>query len=306
MTGTRRQIALATDRNYFAATLVAMATAIEGASAPLDVHFLGHGLTDQDKMRLNAVVRCWPETRIHYRELTPEMLEGAVAHDYWAPTTLAILHVPKVAEGKVLFLDSDLIVGGDVCELFDLDMADFHIAAVRDFGILRESLDPDNMYTEANAKLMEPLPLHCMFNSGVVMFNNDIINQDPETAGKLNAETTKYLGDQGIMNVCFKGKTLYISNSWNVMAGFASMFPEIQEKTVPEEIRFRHEPPNVLHFTGKIKPWNSFDFDSITPDSKEIADGTLQCAANEKCISEYVELVYRYRSIASRLVSEFG
>lgn len=306
MTGTRRQIALATDRNYFAATLVAMATAIEGASAPLDVHFLGHGLTDQDKMRLNAVVRRWPETRIHYRELTPEMLEGAASHDYWTATTLAILQVPKVAEGKVLFLDSDLIVGGDVCELFDLDMADFHIAAVRDFGILRESLDPDNMYTEANAKLMEPLPLHCMFNSGVVMFNNDIINRDPETAGKLNAETTKYLGDQGIMNVCFKGKTLYISNSWNVMAGFASMFPEIQEKTVPEEIRFRHEPPNVLHFTGKIKPWNSFDFDSITPDSKEIADGALQCAANEKCISEYVDLVYRYRSIASRLVSEFG
>ena len=306
MTEARPQIALATDRNYFAATLVALATAIEGASAPLDVHFLGSGLTDREKMRLNAVIRRWPETRIHYRELTAEMLEGAVAHDYWGPTTLAILQVPKVAEGKVLFLDSDLIVGGDVCELFDLDMADFHIAAVRDFGVLRESLDPNSKHTESFAKVTRPLPLHCHFNSGVVMFNNDSINQDPEIAGKLRAGAVDCAGDQMILNACFKGKTLYINNSWNVMAGFASLFPEIQEKTVPEEIRFRHQPPNVLHFTGKIKPWNSFDFDSITPESKEIADGFLQCAADEKCVSEYVALVYRYRGIASRLLNEIG
>ena len=306
MTGTRPQIALATDRNYFVATLIAMATAIESASAPLDVHFLGAGLTDQDKMRLNAVARCYPETRIHYRELTAQMLQGAAPHDYWSATTLAILQVPNLAEGKVLFLDSDLIVSGDICELFDLDMADFHIAAVRDFGILRGSLDPDFEYTEEFAKIVHPLPLHCHFNSGVVMFNNDRINQDPEITERLKAKTSARFVDQEILNGIFKGKTLYIDHSWNVMAGFAAIYPEIQERTVPREIQFRNQPPNVLHFTGKIKPWSSFDFDGITPDSKEIADGSLQCAPDEKCISEYVNLVYRYRGIASRLLSAFG
>ena len=303
VTGARPQIALATDRNYFAATLVAMATAIEGASAPLDVRFLGAGLTEEDKMKLSEIIRRWPKTRIHYHELTAEMLKGAVAHDYLSATALAILQVPKLAEGKVLFLDSDLIVSGDVCELFDLDMAGFHIAAVRDFGILRESLDPDSKRTERFAKLVAPLPLHCLFNSGVVMFDNDRINQDPEIAEKLEAGTGNRFMDQGIMNACFKEKTLYIDNSWNVMAGFASMFPEIQEKTVPEEIRFRHQRPNVLHFTGQTKPWHSFDFDGLTPDSKKIADGTLQCAANEKCISEYIALIHWYRSVASRLMN---
>ena len=298
----RRQIALATDKKYFMATQIAMATAIEGASAPLDVHFLGFGLTAQHRTRLDAIIRCWPETRIHYHELTAEMLKGAVPHSYWTPTTLAILQVPKVAEGKVLFLDSDLIVRGDVCELFDLDMADFHIAAARDFGVLRGSLDPNSKYTESFAKIVHPLPLHCHFNSGVVMFNNDRINQDPEIVEKLNATRNRSFADQEIMNVCFKGKTLYIDNSWNVMAGFASMYPEIQEKTVPKEFHFRHQRPNVLHFTGRIKPWHKFDFDGVTPDSKEIANGDLQCAPDEKCISEYVASVYQYRSIGSRLL----
>lgn len=31
-------------------------------------------------------------------------------------------------------------------------------------------------------------------------------------------------------------------------------------------------------------------------------DGSLQCAPVKKCISEYVHLVYQYRSVASRLL----
>ena len=302
MTGNRRQIAFATDVNYFTPTLVAMASAIEGASAPVDIHFMGFGLTVQHRTRLNAFARRYPETRIHYHGLTPKMLKGAIRHSYWTPTTLAILQVPKLAEGKVLFLDSDLIVSGDVCELFDLDMADFLVAAVRDFSALRQSLDPGNKYTAHRTKLMHPLPLHCYFNSGVVMFNNDSIDQDPEIAGKLKAGVVDNAGDQDILNACFKERALYIDNSWNVMAGFASMYSEIQKRTVPEEIRFRHQRPNALHFTGRIKPWHKFDFDGVTPDSKEIASGDLQCAPDEKCISEYVASVQQWRSIAGRVL----
>ncbi|HFU3800093.1 TPA: glycosyltransferase [Streptococcus suis] len=137
-------------------------------------------------------------------------------------------------EERALYLDSDIIVRGDISDLFTLDLADSPLAAVN-------NLAPQGFYEEG-------------FNSGVLLIDCQKWRAE-QTAQKLLELTREHhltaYGDQGILNMHFKDRWLPLSKEYNFMVG-------------PDQMAHFHgnwdyyqqaySDPIIVHFTAK-KPW---------------------------------------------------
>ena len=111
--------------------------------------------------------------------------------------------IPEVVEEeKVLYLDSDIVVDGNLTDLFETDLGDCPLAAVRD------DLQQTN------------------FNSGVMLINNkywrehDISTQLFEVADQYHEYE---YGDQGLLNRYFIGQWKELDMDYNFMVGMDSV-----------------------------------------------------------------------------------
>lgn len=142
-----------------------------------------------------------------------------------------------VGEDRVLYLDSDLIVTGEICHLFDLDLGENYLAAVA--------------------------ALHGMsslFNSGVLLIDNKRWKEE-KVFEQLIARTQRDWqrvpeGDQSILNSVFSGRWLALDQSYNFPIGYdygAYVRGELGVFDLPLTPL-----PLVLHYISPDKPWNTF------------------------------------------------
>lgn len=151
-------------------------------------------------------------------------------------------------ESKIIYLDSDLLVHGDISELWELDLEDFPIAAVEDpftRDLHRLGLTEDQGY----------------FNSGVLLMNLDQWRK--MNLGDLvldfafnNPAIIPYL-DQCSLNAVLKGNWLRLEPKWNLQTGMVEKEPSgffnrfFSEQSLLEA----NQNPRIIHFTGAFKPW---------------------------------------------------
>lgn len=295
------QIAFATDPGYFRPTLVAMLSAIESTLAPVRVHFIGFGLGDQGRGIVGRAVGLHRHAELVYHEGTDEMLSGFDIHTYHSPVIMAPLHLPKLAQGKVLWLDSDVLVQGDVAELFDIDIGDSLIGAIRDLGALNEmSTRPEKReeLPKRNGAMMAPLPYQDYINVGVVLFNGDAMAAEPGFVDAL-ASQVQQGNEQSTINYHCKGRVAFLNPSWNVMAGLHHKYASLQEAHLPPQTRFSAAPANIIHYVGGVKPWQEFKIDDIAQLGVDKAP-TLDCDAGR---AEYANQVIVYRKAMARMLA---
>ena len=135
-----------------------------------------------------------------------------------------------IQDDKILYLDVDIIVNGNIQELYDIDIENYYVAGVSDIGIDRAALMPhlglnlDDIY----------------INSGVILLNLKNIRKDliyEKWIYEVNEHS--YIGrDQSIINKTCKDKIKIIDNKFNVSISTGL--------NASENI--------IIHYTG-IKPW---------------------------------------------------
>ena len=296
---TEVQVALAADRNYLRLALVAMGSLIEKASRPVTVHFLADSLTGAARDVVEVACAQVPGTKLVWHDVSGILPTDYVPTDYygksWPRSILARLHLPEVVKGRVLYLDSDTMTFSDVSPLFDLDLGDNLIAAVRDFGLLnfllRLNHDPHRL--EMKSQLISPYPVHDYFNSGIVLMDCDRIRRD---RALLSAITNMYLeakheGDQDHMNHWFRGKTLLLDPAWNSFYGRIRHNVRIAKATLPENLVHSSAKPRIVHFVYDPRPWASIEPAQWTKTS---------------FLLRILPMLIRYRLNAARLLRPVG
>lgn len=266
------QIALATDADAFRPTLVAMLSVIENTSRPVTVHFLGHNLTMSARNELEDACKLHPQTELIFYELTDAMFCGAVqkAH-YISLVTLGRMYIPKLIQGRVLYLDGDTITCGDVSPFFDLDLKGALIAAVPDVLVL-------NMLTERRwrkkysdriqyfEKLMVPAATHHYFNAGVILFDCDRIRGSGDLADQMVNMTaaSKYeLLDQDYLNFIFREKVLFVDPGWNCFWGRINRARRLMKNFSYPKVAMKLNDVRIIHFPGARKPWQKLSFSTF-------------------------------------------
>ena len=152
--------------------------------------------------------------------------------------TFARYFIPDfVTEDRVLYLDSDLVVTGDLTDLFELDLGENYLAATR------------SCFSAGVG-----------FNAGVLLINNkkwksnnmrqqlvDLTEKEHENVGE---------GDQSILNILFQNSCYQLEDTYNFQIGFDAGAAEKNHAFVFE---IPLTPiPKILHYISPDKPWKQF------------------------------------------------
>ena len=139
-----------------------------------------------------------------------------------------------VEEDKALYLDCDIVVTRDLSSLFETELGDAPIAAVKDLG--------GEVYFGEQ-----------IFNSGVLLINvnywreNDIAGQLIEMTDNLHDKVTQ--DDQIILNMLFENRWLELPFAYNCIT-LHTTFSDYE----PEKGLY----PPVIHYLTERKPWKEY------------------------------------------------
>lgn len=192
--------------------------------------------------------------------------------------------IPQIITGfdKVLYLDCDIICLKDVGALYDTELGDAWIGAVRDADMQGQAaLDRGiRFYLRDRLKMRDP---SLYFQAGVLLLNTAALKSVRTTHEWLTIASEEYLyGDQDILNRYCQGHVKYLDMSWNVLADCRSYRVPVLIEQGPESnreaYRAAREDPGIIHYAGGEKPWNKEDCDLAAP-FWEIARETPACEA---------------------------
>jgi len=165
-------------------------------------------------------------------------------------TFLRFLAPSFIDAEKLLYLDCDMIVLGDLEPLFSHDLDNKMMAAVSDlFG--------------SSHVIAKECGLQ-YFNAGMLLFNvpawnaNDSLEKALDfTCGKFTEwfAGKKHYGDQDILNVVFRGQVQYVHPKYNAVNPLFLRRCDFRGAIFDEA----HDRPVIVHFAGGAKPWNAWD-----------------------------------------------
>ena len=101
----------------------------------MSVHLLGDGLTSGAVERLSAACRDLADASLCHHDMT-DMLAGVQLRGGYSRAVMGRMFLPQLAEGRVLYIDSDTLTCADISPLFEMDMGTAKVAAVRDYTVL--------------------------------------------------------------------------------------------------------------------------------------------------------------------------
>ena len=141
-----------------------------------------------------------------------------------------------VTSDRALYLDCDLVVTGDLSELFNMDMEEKPVAAV------------------ASPYAWESDPYG--FNAGVLLIDNRMwrshsyISQLLKLTEEKQAEVA--MADQSILNIFFQHNWKEIDSTYNYLVGLDYNY------RAAELSRLENSLPKIIHFAGIHKPWYTY------------------------------------------------
>lgn len=212
-----------TSSDYFAPMCsVAVSSLIENASLErkYDILVLTQGMSDRNKKLIAGMSE--GHCSIRFVEFEEGLFSSEIAnHDSYNVYTYYRLMIPSICKkyGKVLYLDSDMVIHKDVSKIFDADIDGYYAAAVLDLTILTwqvmKERHPLYSYLES-LNLTEP---GTYMQGGVAVYNIQMINDSyPVDVLIKKANERHYQNcDQELLNMCFKGKIKFLAPNWNVV-----------------------------------------------------------------------------------------
>lgn len=160
------------------------------------------------------------------------------------------LQLPKILGylNKLIYIDGDTIVLGDIGDLFDFDIKDSYFG-----GVKAPAFD--------NKKHRNRLGIDTSkyINAGVLLVNNRLLIKDKVQKKFEELLNNSYdCQDQDIINVAGFGKITLLPIKYNLMTKYQNTFSrfisegKIDKSEFDEAIKY----PLIIHYADKIKPWD--------------------------------------------------
>ncbi len=176
-----------------------------------------------------------------------------------SPTAIYKFNIPQILNklDKVLYLDGDIIVNEDLSELFNYDIGDNYLGAVKDTAGLSKSLF--KLFIKKNI---------FYFNSGVMIMNLKKMREDKVTELLIDYRINGYneLMDQDALNFVLRNKVCELPFKFNTQLMFAWINNNVKELKeyfkMTSDLKSTKEIINnavIVHYSGMKKPWKHYD-----------------------------------------------
>lgn len=261
-------LALSTDEDYLphAATLILSALVNANQERFIDVIVLHDTLSSYEKKQLMTLEKHHPHCKINLINMSNKY-KRIELNSYFHTPTLYRLAIGDILSNrkKALFLDSDMVVLGDICRLFEIDLEDNTVAAVPDL-IMKAFIGKNVVSHEKSGSipvkkyLQEYVGLGknylAYFQAGMIVF--DLEKLRAANSGRMMlqeiAQKNYWFLDQDVLNKHLQGKVKYVDYTWNV----SSMDLEHLSFLSTEDVKNYHDSHDhvrIIHFAGIMKPW---------------------------------------------------
>ena len=246
-------IAFAVDQNYVPYLKYAIKSVVANCKrGNLDIIVLHAGeldaraITGYFKGKPNLSIRFMDISDIVQREIAPYF----VGRGYLTMATTYRLFLPNLLPNydKVIWLDIDIVVTGDIAELFGTELGDCWFGAVVDValenGLSNESAAFRREKGPLWAKKYNFEPWEGYFNAGVLLMNLAALREANVRKHLIEIAVDPYseLLDQDALNVVCRGRVKYLEKRWNFQAQSGSGW-------VVDGV-------GIVHFVGPDKPWS--------------------------------------------------
>lgn len=241
-------IELHTDNNYVIATVVTITSLLKNKNkdSKYEIRVLGNNLTPENiKLIEKTGVKVIPH------QSSFSKFEGT--HLFVSSTDLFKFDLADALSDwdKVLYLDTDMIIQGDLSELFGTDLGDNYVAAVKDMA---------GMVSENHHNRIGHLNY---FNAGMMLLNLKKMREDNIRDKlidyKLNKDSGHFMS-QDALNVVFDEKVVYLHPKYNFMAPNMQSYKDQQVcefyDISQNEYKNMKTDATILHLTNQKKPWN--------------------------------------------------
>ena len=238
-------IFFAVDNGYIPFLAVSLQSLIENSSNNYyySIKILYTNIKEENKQKILKYEK--ENVKIEFVDLNyyiEEIKEKLFTRDYYTKTTYFRLFIPNLYPqyNKVIYLDSDVVLLGDIAELYHEDMETNLVAAVPDDIIQNEPI-----FQEYVEKVVGIADYRKYFNAGVLLMNLDELRKFKFQEKFLYLlETVKYavVQDQDYLNRLCKGRTKILDTGWDRM-------PVLNNKTKVEKL-------NLIHYNLNYKPWH--------------------------------------------------
>jgi lipopolysaccharide biosynthesis glycosyltransferase len=236
-------IFFAVDDNYAPYLAVAMRSLIDNASP--DYQYNIHILIDKLN-EFNTSVLCGMATenvRVETVNVTNKLDSlGDMLHlrDYYTKTTYYRFFIPALFPQyeRGLYLDCDIVVKGDISQLYNVALGDNILAAAPEEVMLM--VDVFGTYVEAVLEV----PRNEYFSAGILVMNLEKMRHvalEEQFVDILGRRTFRVTQDQDYLNVLCRGDFLMLDSGWNKTACY----------NAPVDT-----PVNIIHYKINWKPWH--------------------------------------------------
>ena len=159
--------------------------------------------------------------------------------DYYTNTTYFRLFLPELYPqyDKILYLDSDITIVGDISELYNTDMGDNLIAGIPDGAV--QAVPVFQEYVE---KVVGVIDYNNYFNAGIIVMNLKALREykfQEKFLYMLEKIKFEVAQDQDYMNRLCKGRVKLLGFEWNRMPAMGKHEGELK----------------LIHYNLGCKPW---------------------------------------------------
>ena len=195
-------------------------------------------------------------------------LQSDVGCYYAVETNYRLLLFSKLFQNyrRILYLDCDIIVTGDVGELFDVDLEGKSAAGVEDVGFrwlayTKRAIFLDNKPYNVLNYCTDVLGMKdpgSYVNAGVLLFDLEKCRQKVSFRDVVETLHSRnfFYNDQDVLNILLEGNIKQVDCKWNYMNNIA-FYLECDRKEFRElYLDLRREDYRIIHYISAKKPWN--------------------------------------------------
>ncbi len=235
----------AIDDNYAPFLSVALYSLIENASKDnkYKIHILYSELSETNRRKIGSLARDNFEIEFCYmKEIMQDLSVNIGLREIYQTVTIYFrLFLPDMFPeyDKGIYIDSDIIVPGDISEFYNIDLEGNLIGAIADTSTC--NIPPFRLYMEEAVGIK---PAEKYVNSGVLLMDFKRL-RDVKMGENFLRLYNKYhfatiAPDQDYINAMCHGQIKYLSDEWDAM-------PTLGKPVL--------EKPKLIHYNLTDKPW---------------------------------------------------
>lgn len=253
-----KNIVFAADRGYIQHLSVALVSLIKNnPDSFFNVYIINTDINAEEWELLKSLDK---DKKHHFfnAKIDDKVLENLVINFHFTKANYYRLFIPEIVPyDKAIYIDADVVVKGDLNELWNTPIDHVYLAAVEDVGFDR--------HTE-----LEMHPNSKYFNSGVMVMNlnkwreEGVKNRVIEFV-KRKPNAVQFV-DQCGLNAIVDGRWFELHPKFNMQTAFLELVASDSAKLVSIDILNAVKKPVIIHYTGGSKPWH---FTNTHPYKKE-------------------------------------